>query len=71
MTMRAKFLVHSVTIQKDCEQLTMHPVTYDNNENASFSKYTPAGKLELTITNENLWGEFKPGDEYYIDFTKA
>lgn len=70
-TMRAKFWVESVTKFKDGERLNLCVVTYDTDENKSFSKYTPTGNITLSITNENLFGKFEPGDEFYIDFTKA
>lgn len=40
-------------------------------ENHIFSKHTPTGKLEMTITNEPAAKFFKPGMCYYLDFTEA
>lgn len=55
----------------ESEVLIMSPVTTGSEENKSFSKWTPWGKLELGITNPNLIGTFNPGDEYIVEFTKA
>ena len=50
----------------------MNAVCYDDNdENKSFSKYTPSGSFEMMITNEALFGNFKPDEEYYFDLTKV
>lgn len=32
----------------------------------NFSEYTPAGKLEFTVTNKAVFGLFKPGFSYYL-----
>jgi hypothetical protein len=41
------------------------------NEDNDFARYTPSGQLTMTVTNPNLINQFKEGDKYYIDFTKA
>ena len=72
MNIRAKFQVESVTIHTHGEAVKMNAVCYDGTaENASFSQYTPTGSFEMSVTNENLFGVFKPGQEYYLDFTPA
>lgn len=40
-----------------------------NDEDNSFAKTTPSGKIELTIANKELHGVYKPGDTFYVDFT--
>lgn len=40
-------------------------------ENHIFSKATPSGRLEMTISNEAAAKFFKPGCCYYLDFTEA
>ncbi|BCM88746.1 hypothetical protein IAD21_00588 [Abditibacteriota bacterium] len=61
---KAKLFVESVqTIylpngEKQGERVILRPV-YSNDpqsENYSFSKFTPQGNVELTITNPELWG---------------
>ena len=49
--------------------VVMSPVYGDANK--PWSEYTPAGRLELSITNPALHGHFKPGKEYYLDITEA
>lgn len=43
----------------------------DAEENKSFSKWTPNGKVEMTITNPDAIEAFDLGKPYYIDFTPA
>lgn len=41
------------------------------SEDNTFARYTPAGIIELTITNPDLFGKHQVGQEYYVDFTRA
>lgn len=79
-TMRAKFQIQEVKAWGEPvtgEQLTLIAVTskpFDpdgNSEDNSFSRWTPSGKLEMSITNPNLLGIFKQGQKFYLDFTEA
>ena len=78
-TMRAKFVLQSVTPSEggEGEELFFNAVTeapFDadgNSEDNSFSKWTPAGTLVMTVTNPALCGKLKPGEKFYLDFTKA
>ena len=73
--MKAKFYVKRVIRTSQHDQLSLEAVTMGNtgpdglNENNSFSKWTPSGSLEMTVTNPALLGTFEPGREYYLDFT--
>jgi hypothetical protein len=76
-TVRAKFSVQSVTQAKTSdgtvysENVTLSPV-YSNDpgsENAAFWKATPAGRIDMYISNPDAHGEFVQGQEYYVDFT--
>lgn len=70
MNVRAKFKVESVTKYTWGEVIKMNAVCYDGTEeNASFSKYTPTGSFEMHVTNENLFGHFKPDEEHYFDIS--
>jgi len=75
--MRAKLKIESILKTEHGETLKMRPVSdkpFDpdgNSEDNSFAKWTPSGVLELNITNPALIGQFKPGDSYYLDFTKV
>lgn len=71
-SLRAKFQVFSVRKLVGAEELELHAVYgKDGSDNASWSKFTPAGKLTMTITNEDAWGVFMAGAEVFIDITAA
>lgn len=80
--MRAKMVV--CTVQPSFsgadlagELLTFSPVAKNDyrsdplDENNTFAKYTPSANLSLFIANPALFGKFRPGEAYYLDFTKA
>ena len=54
------------------ERIELAPV-WDgkDGENRAFSTATPAGKLELTITNSDAHGYVEPGELYYVEIRKA
>lgn len=52
-------------------KITLTPVTGTTEENKSFWKYTPSGKIELQVVNPEAADQFEVGKEYYIDFTPA
>ncbi len=41
----------------------------DNETNKSWSKYTPSGKIEMSVTNPAAIEMFEQGKAYFIDFT--
>jgi hypothetical protein len=46
--------------------------TYDENgPNKSWSKWTPAGEIKMTITNPPAAEAFVPGADYLITFDRA
>ena len=66
--MRAKLQVSMVqeyhygeNAAKSGENLTMHAV----------AMYSPGATLVISIANPALWGKFKHGDKFYVDFTPA
>lgn len=74
--MRAKMQVRSVEKFQHGESLKMAPVSgkFDeqgDSEDNTFARYTPSGELQLSITNPALFDQFKPGDTFYLDFTKV
>ena len=69
--MRAKVAVQSVTLNGYAEVVKYAAVSSGTPEDNSFSAATPAGSIELTITNKDLWGTIKPGQKFYVDFTPA
>jgi hypothetical protein len=69
---RAKFVCNGVDDKPEYEQksASFSPVTTGSEENKSFAKYTPAGSIQLSISNETPAANFfEPGKEYYVDFT--
>jgi hypothetical protein len=77
MTVRAKFVVQSITTHKAWNgpglMGTVHltPVTSGSDENKAFFDATPGGKIELGTVNEEVLKQFAIGDEFYVDFTLA
>jgi hypothetical protein len=81
--MRAKFYINKIVTHRAGDEsiwgetLYMTPVcpsTFGANgehEDNDFHRYTPSGSLEITISNPNLYGKFKEGEKYYLDFTLA
>jgi hypothetical protein len=68
---RAKFKCSEVTETESGKKVVLYPVISGSEENKAFFKWTPSGKLEMGIMNDGAANEFKPGQEYYVDFTKA
>lgn len=69
--MRAKMELVSVNRTASGEQLKFSAVTNGTPEDNTYSKYTPSANLEMSVTNESLFGKFNPGEKYYVDFTPA
>ena len=84
--MRAKMVVQSVTVNPDwqdatktsSETITMAPVSKTGlypadgtDEDNTYARWSPSGNLSLTIANPNLWGKFKHGQKFYLDFTEV
>lgn len=76
--MRAKVRVNKVEIDDYAERVTMNPIGRStpypedgSDENNSYSRWTPDGSIVLLISNPNLHGKIRPGQEYYVDFTLA
>ena len=80
--MRAKIQLHSVkqVLSTDgtvvAEELSGNPVCGSfgpngESEDNTFARYTPCGRVELTINNPDLMGKFKPGQKFYVDFTEV
>lgn len=71
MKVRAKFFVFSVTrVTGGAVNVVLSPVTSGSEENKDFWKYTPSGKLEMSMTAGIPAADaFEPGQEFYLDFT--
>jgi len=77
--MRAKMKVgHIFRLGDTSENLTLFCVSKSggypedgSDEDNTFAKFSPSGKLELSIANPALLGKFSVGDTFYVDFTKV
>jgi len=72
MAVKGKFYVAEVTLtayQDTGGRVVMQPVTR-GEENKDWAKWTPSGKIELTVTNEDAFKEFssRVGKEFYATF---
>lgn len=70
---RAKFYCSTVTPNEyGGTNVVLYPVTASSEENARFFNATPSGKVELVISEGMAAANaFKPGAEYYVDFTEV
>lgn len=82
--MRAKMVVNSVNPSKDangetiCEFLAFNAVAKSEaypddgaDEDNSYARWTPQAAMSMTINNPALFGKFKAGDKFYVDFTRV
>lgn len=72
--MRAKFVCRSITeVEGGSKEAKLSAVySEDTKENADFTKYTPQGELSIWISPETpAVNYFKPGKNYYLDFTEV
>jgi hypothetical protein len=74
---RAKFYVqeikhvHSPSPDTVCAVVKLAAVYGDGKGNETWSKYTPQGSLEMTITNPAAIEAFELGKSYFLDITPA
>jgi hypothetical protein len=75
---RCRFTVASITSynswtdgtkEKPLQSVKLTAVYDDglDKERASFSKATPSGTLEITVSNPAVVGTFEVGKDYYLD----
>jgi hypothetical protein len=70
MNIRARFKCYSVTHDSGKNEIVVLQAAYgtrDANDNVQWSKYTPNGKLEMTISQDGAQNQFVPGLDYYLD----
>lgn len=77
-TMRAKFVVTGVSPFGNGEKLEFRAVAKSDgypadgsDENNTYAYYSPSAHCEIHVMNPALLGKFKPGEQFYVDFTKA
>jgi hypothetical protein len=66
----AKFQCLSVKTFHSSQEIEFMAVTSESPENKTWSKWTPSGNLKMTITNDELFGHFKPAQNYLITVSK-
>ena len=74
MKVKAKFVCVKVEDQPTCENrnVTLTAVTDGSEENKSFSKYTPSGNLNMTVSYDTPASSFfEQGVEYCLTFEVA
>jgi hypothetical protein len=71
----AKLYAQAVTARAssphNSEEVVLQAVTSESPTNKSWSKYTPAGTLSLTITNPGAQGFIQAGKEYIVSIRLA
>lgn len=69
---RCKFVCESVTKYAGSKTANLRAVYGTAEENADFTKFTPNGSIEVSITNDApADGVFVPGKNYFVDFTEV
>ena len=77
-TMRAKVKCTSVTVHEYGEKLEFCAVAKSGSypadgtdEDNTFAKFSPSASFSIDVRNPALYGQFKPGQKFYVDFTEA
>ncbi|MDE3022276.1 MAG: hypothetical protein KGI54_10485 [Pseudomonadota bacterium] len=78
-SMRAKMQIQNIEkFESGNERLVFTAVSKNeaypedgSDEDNTYAKFSPSADLEIYIANPALWGKFKEGEKYYVDFTKA
>ncbi len=65
----AKFGAESVSTSGECEAISLRAAYGPGNE--SWSKWTPAGHIQISITNPEAQKFFVQGKSYLVHFTEA
>lgn len=75
ITARCKFKVTAVTHHEgDSWRDIVLQTQYDealSKEDRAFAKATPSGKMEIVLSNPNVYDVFAPGNVVYVDVTVA
>ena len=69
--MRCKFKLDSKTESQSGHSLSFTAVTGGSDDNKAFFKWTPSGKLDVSIVNPEIAEQVTVGAEYYLDITPA
>lgn len=69
---RAKFrCIQIVETEGGNKTVKLTAVSSGSEENKQFFKWTPAASIDLSTLNPAAAEQFKPGCEFYVDFTPA
>lgn len=69
MSVRAKFFVQETRQQAGGGGGVTLQVVCRGEDNKTWSKYTPSGQINMTVLNEAALAQFKPGQEFFVDFS--
>ena len=70
MSVIAKFNCCEIAEYVIGKKVTLVPVTGECEENKTFFKWTPSGKIEMSILNPEAAEQFEIGKNYYVEFVK-
>lgn len=69
VTVRTKFQVSRVSSVVNGAEVELAVVSGNSEDNKEFFKYTPSGSIKLGLVKPEHAERFKPGAEFYVDFT--
>jgi hypothetical protein len=76
--MRAKMRLNQIQKFDNSERFIFNAVGRSDSypadgsdEDNTYAKYSPDGKLEILVANPALIGQFQVGQKFYVDFTEA
>ena len=67
----AKVKCITKSIFETCVEIKLSAVCGNSEENKTWAKYTPAGAINLSITNPDAYNEFEVGKEYLVKFEQV
>ncbi len=68
-----KMQCSTITQYSAQETIQLMAVTSSDDDcvNKEWSKHTPSGKLEFSVTNERVIGNFEPGKKYIVTIVEC
>lgn len=71
MSVKAKFRVVSITDHGNDIKQVKFDAAVAGEENKDWSKWTPAGQIDMQITNPAAHSQFEVGKSYFLTFEPA
>lgn len=69
---KCQFVCESVTNYQTNKTAKFRAVSSNEDENSDFTKFTPAGNIEVTICNDAPASDvFTPGKKYFVEFSET